>query len=75
VWLSEHKVALFSFAAIMLVMSGVTMSDKRRLPCPRDPQKAKSCIRVRRLSAGIFFVSLAIYAVGFFFAFVASRIV
>jgi hypothetical protein len=75
VWLSEHKVAVFSFAAIMLVMSGVTMSDKRRLPCPTDPQKAKSCIRVRRLSAGIFFVSLAIYAVGFFFAFVASRIV
>src|SRR5215469_2451145 len=75
VWLSEHKVPLFTFAAIMLVMSGVTMSDKRRIPCPTDPQKAKSCIRVRRLSAAIFFVSLAIYAVGFFFAFVASRIV
>ena len=75
VWLSEHKVAVFSFTAIMLVMSGVTMSDKRRIPCPTDPQKAKSCMRVRRLSASIFFVSLAIYAVGFFFAFVASKIV
>jgi len=75
VWLSEHKVPLFTFAAIMLVMSGVTLSDNRRIPCPTDPQKAKSCIRVRRLSAAIFFVSLAIYAVGFFFAFVASRIV
>src|SRR5215831_7152146 len=75
VWLSDHKVALFSFAAIMLVMSGVTLSDKRRIPCPTDPQKARSCIRVRRLSASIFFLSLAIFAVGFFFAFVASKIV
>ena len=75
VWLSEHKVSLFTFAAIMLVMSGVTMSDNRGIPCPTDPQKAKSCIRVRRLSAAIFFVSLAIYAVGFFFAFVVSKIV
>jgi len=75
VWLSDHKVAVFAFAAIMLVMSGVTLSDKRRIPCPTDPQEAKSCIRVRRMSAAIFFVSLAIYGVGFFFAFIASKIV
>jgi len=59
----------------MLVISAAATYVNRRLPCPTDPQKVKSCMRVRRLSAGIFFVSLAIYAVGFFFAFVASRIV
>ena len=75
VWLSEHKVPLFIITATMLVISAVTTYLNRRLPCPTDPQKAKSCVRVRRLSASIFFVSLAIYAVGFFFAFVASKIV
>src|SRR5215471_791357 len=75
VWLSEHKDPLFIIAATMLVISGATTYLNRRLPCPTDPQKAKSCIRVRRLSASIFFVSLSIYAVGFFFAFVASKIV
>src|SRR5262249_8756741 len=75
VWLSEHKVPLFMFAATMLVMSGVTMFDNRRLPCPADPVQAKSCQHVRRLSAGIFLVSLVVYAIGFFFAFVAAKIV
>src|SRR5215470_15660200 len=75
VWLSEHKVPLFIITATMLVISAATTYLNRRLPCPTDPQKAKSCIRVRHLSASIFFVSVAIYAVGFFFAFVASRIV
>jgi hypothetical protein len=75
VWLSEHKIPLFIITATMLVISAATTYVNRRLPCPTDPQKATSCMRVRRLSAGMFFVSVAIYAVGFFFAFVASRIV
>jgi|SRR6516162_2892279 hypothetical protein len=75
VWLSEHKVPLFIITATMLVISATTTYLNRRVPCPTEPKKAKSCIRVRRLSTGIFFVSLAIYTIGFFFAFVASRIV
>jgi len=74
VWLSQHKLPLFTFAAIMLVISGVTMYANRRLPCPADPVQAKSCRRVRRLSAGIFFTSLVLYVIGFYFAFVASKI-
>jgi predicted small integral membrane protein len=74
VWLSVHKVPLFMFAAIMLVMSGVTMFDNRRLPCPADPVQAKSCRRVRKLSAGIFFTSLVLYVIGFYFAFIALKI-
>ena len=74
VWLSQHKLLLFTFAAIMLVISGVTMYANRRLPCPADPVQAKFCRRVRRLSAGIFFTSLVLYVIGFYFAFVASKI-
>jgi uncharacterized iron-regulated membrane protein len=74
VWLSEHKVLLFAFAAIMLGISGVTTYLNRRAACPADPVQAKSCRRVRRLSASVFFTSLALYAIGFYFAFVAARL-
>jgi hypothetical protein len=75
VWISEHKIPLFIFAGMMLCASGISKYANRRTLCPTDPAKAKSCLRVRRLSAGIFLVSIAVYAVGLFFAFVASKIV
>jgi hypothetical protein len=72
VWLSEHKISLFVFAAIMLGVSGVTTYLNRRTPCPADPIQASSCRRVRRLSVSVFFASLALYAIGFYFAFVGA---
>jgi len=73
VWLSEHKTLLFLFAAAMLALSGLTTYLNRRTPCPVDPVQARSCRRVRRLAAGIFFTSVALYAIGFYFAFLATR--
>jgi len=72
VWLSEHKTPLFIFAALMLVISGVTTYLNRHAPCPIDPVQAKSCRRVRRFATSVFFTSLALYAIGFYFAFVAA---
>lgn len=74
VWISEHKVVVFAFAGLMLAISAVTTYMNRRLPCPADPAQAKSCRRVRRFSASVFFATLVLYAVGFYFAFVAGRI-
>jgi hypothetical protein len=74
VWLSEHKVALFIVAAVMLVISAVATYLNRRMPCPTDPVRAKSCRRIRRFAASLFFISLGLYIVGFYFAFVASHI-
>ena len=73
VWLSEHKIPLFVFAAAMLAISAVATYLNRRAPCPVDPVQARSCKRVRRFAAGLFFTSLALYAVGFYFAFIASH--
>jgi hypothetical protein len=74
VWLSEHKITLFILAAVMLVISGVATYLNRRLPCPANPAQAKSCRRMRRFAAAVFFTSLGLYAVGFYFPFVASHI-
>jgi hypothetical protein len=73
VWLSEHKVQVFAFAGMMLVLSGVSAYRNRSAPCPTDPVQAKSCMRLRRWSARIFYFSAVLYVIGFFFAFLLSR--
>jgi hypothetical protein len=73
VWISEHKIPLFGFAGFMLVLSGVSSYRDRHKPCPVDPVQAKSCLRLRRLSARIFYLSSVVYVIGFWFAFLISR--
>lgn len=73
-WLTLHKVELFIFAAIMLTFAGVLQYRARYAPCPIDPELAKACMKTRRISRVIYFVSLAIFATGFFFAFIAAKL-
>jgi hypothetical protein len=75
VWLSEHKILLFAFAGLVLALSGISAYRNRHAPCPADPAQAASCIRVRRWSARIFYLSAVLYVIGFFFAFLLSRMV
>ena len=74
VWISEYKVPLFVFAGFMLALSGISTHRNRSLPCPIDPVQAKSCLRLRRLSARMFYLSAAMFITGFFFAFLLPRI-
>lgn len=73
VWLSEHKVPLFIFAGLMLLLSGISRYLARNAPCPIDPAQAKACMRMRRVSLWVFLFSLIMYATGFFFTFIAYR--
>ena len=75
IWLSEHKVALFIFVGTMLIFAGISRWSSHNAPCPTDPAKAKSCQRLRRISMGIFFFSLTMYVIGFFFAFLAQYLI
>ena len=70
VWLSEHKELLFTFAGVMLFASGLLQWRNRTAPCPLDPHLRQSCLRVRKASARMWGFSVAIYAVGAWFAFV-----
>jgi hypothetical protein len=70
VWLSEHKIGLFIFAGIMLAASGALQWFNRNAPCPIDPALRDACLRTRKLSLRVYWVSVAIYCVGGFFAFV-----
>jgi hypothetical protein len=71
VWLSEHKAGVFLSAAVMLAVAGYMQWRARTLPCPTDPALAAACTRTRKFSLRMYFVSLAIFLTGGFFAFVA----
>ena len=70
VWLSEHKEGLFVMAGLMLAGSGALQWVYRNAPCPTDPALRSACLRTRRTSRILYGVSVAIYTVGGWFAFV-----
>jgi len=74
VWLSEHKIGIFLGAAVMLALSGFMQWRARSLPCPADPVLAAACTRTRVVSYRVYLLSLAIYLVGGFFAFIAPLV-
>jgi hypothetical protein len=69
VWLSEHKVGVFAVAGVLLAMSGFTIWRARRMPCPVDPSAARSCKRLRRVSAVLYGISAVAFVGGALFAF------
>jgi hypothetical protein len=74
VWLSEHKIGLFSFAGGMLLVSGALQWHNRTAPCPVDPALRNACLRTRSLSLRMYIFSVVVYAVGVWFAFVQPNL-
>ena len=74
VWISEHKDYVFAFAACMLTLSGYLRYRNRHAACPTDQELAKSCMKLRRISNWVYGISLTIFTVGFFFAYIARYI-
>ena len=72
--LSEHKAVVFTIAGAMLLGTGIWRYINRHASCPVDPKAAKACMRMRKVATYIYWCSVLIYAVGFFFAFLAVRI-
>lgn len=74
VWFSEHKVGVFIFAALMLLLSGIMQWRARSLPCPADPALAAACLATRKTSLRVYMFSVLIFITGGFFAFIAPLI-
>lgn len=74
-WFSEHKLSLFLFSGVMLTVAGVLQYRARFEPCPVDPALARACTRNRRVSLAIYAVSVTLFLVGAFFAFLAEKLI
>jgi hypothetical protein len=70
IWLSEHKLLVFGIAIAFLAISGAALWYGRSMPCPSDPDAARSCRRLRRISALLYGLALASLLLGGTFAFV-----
>lgn len=70
IWISEHKVQVFIFSALMLILNGLLIWKNRNAPCPIDPELRESCIKGRKYSRNMYVFSVSIYLIGFLFAYV-----
>jgi uncharacterized membrane protein (UPF0136 family) len=71
VWLSEHKGLVFGASGALILVSAALQVRAARLPCPADKAQAAACARLRRFSAIATGLAAAVWAIGFFFAFLA----
>ena len=71
VWVSEHKPLVFGLAGSMLILAGLLQWRSRNAPCPADPALAATCARTRKNSLRIYWLSVLIFAIGGWFAFIA----
>ena len=74
VTLSEHKAVVFASAGLLLALAAIARYLSRNAPCPVDPIQALACGRLRRWCGIMLAVSIGIYGVGFFFAYVAPAL-
>lgn len=74
VWISEHKVEVFGFAGCMLAISGYMQWRGRLAPCPIDPVLRDACLRTRKTSLIVYCLSLVLFLLGGWFAFIQPLI-
>ncbi len=70
VWLSERKSYLFAGAGLLLALAGWLQWRARMEACPIDPALAEACRDARGWSFWVYWVSVGVYLVGLFFAYV-----
>ncbi|MCY4444067.1 MAG: hypothetical protein OXC44_04625 [Proteobacteria bacterium] len=72
--LSRYKFYTFAISGVLIALSGVSLWHARKAPCPSDRAQALACTRLRKINVYIYFFSVGIWCIGFFFAFVAVKI-
>jgi hypothetical protein len=77
VWLSEHKLELFGIAGGLLLVAGFLQwrAQREAAACPPDPALTAACATTKDYSIRIYWLSVAIFAIGAFFAFAAPLLI
>jgi hypothetical protein len=74
VWLSERKDFVFAVCGLMLAAAGWLQWRARAVACPMDPKLAAACQEARGWSFWVYWVSVGLFGVGLFFAYIGPRI-
>jgi hypothetical protein len=77
IWLSERKLPLFAVAGAMLLAAGAMqwLAQREAAACPSDPALGEACETTKDYSRRVFWLSVAIYVIGAFFAFAAPLLI
>ncbi len=70
VWLSQNKLLVFGISGLLIMISALSLYSQRNAPCPIDPKKAMACTVARKWSIRISYLSVFLWLVGAFFAFI-----
>lgn len=70
VWISLYKAPIFAVAGSMLLFNGIVLIKNKTKLCPIDSKLRAACIKGRKWSIYLYCFSLAIYLIGFTFAFI-----
>ncbi|HFQ13589.1 MAG TPA: hypothetical protein ENK40_02200 [Gammaproteobacteria bacterium] len=68
--LSQHKILIFLIAGVLLLITGGVLYRPGR-QCPTDPALAARCRQAGNWSRRIFWLSVGIWCIGFFAAWLA----
>ncbi|CAN1534438.1 hypothetical protein MCEREM21_01557 [Burkholderiaceae bacterium] len=74
VWISEHKEAIFMVSTALMCIGGVLQWRNRNAPCPIDAKQRDACLKTRKISQRIYWISLGLLIIGGWFAFVQPLI-
>ena len=70
VWISEHKDEIFLLSIVLTAFSGFLQWNNRNAPCPIDPALRNACLKTRKLSRVIYWLSLLFLFIGAWFAYI-----
>ena len=73
-WFGENKHIVFPAAGVMLLIGGFFFWRARSAPCPVDPDLAITCKKSRRFSCILYWVSVVLFAIGVFTAYVLPQL-
>lgn len=72
--LSKYKIWTFGISGILIMIAGIMRFIMRNAPCPIDKTQAELCTSLRQVNSWLYWISVMIWFIGFFFSFIAVRI-
>jgi len=72
VWIATYKTWVFAGSGFMIALAALLQWRAQSLPCPADPAAARACARLRSASLWLTALAAGLWAIGFFFAFLAA---
>ena len=71
--LSQYKIYITLFALVMLLIAGYANYRNYNLPCPANPELGRLCMKTRKRSRVIYYVSAGIFMFATLFTYLVPR--